>query len=481
MYQSSLASDVRPSHPLRHFLPDLPAPPERKGHEDTRDNDYTEHLIHVPPASGPVGGRLLELSRNWTCITTDLWVLQTVSLGYLLEFTTSPPRPRELPHRPTPVPLDSTRRSSLEKEIASLLEKKAVVPFPANTAMGFTSTFFLAPKKSGEWRPIINLRPLNAYIRPKHFRMETLTTVLQTLPQGWWATSLDLKDAYLHVSIHANHQMFLQFIYQNITYLFWCLPFSLSTAPRVFTRITKVLAAALRRQHVRLYIYCRPLSGSHPPGLIKDYSADAGVGLHYQCREVFPHSISKPNVPVNPPRHDLGQRHPFHRSLYSPRGCSSVPLINITSSSSLASSSGFHGKPGRHCAMVQDAYAPTPTSLALPLSSSKGCHYQAGHGKRHDPVLSKMMALTSERSVRYVVPTTFSIGHSNHGRIGVWLVCSPRRHFPCGNLVPSGATPTRQPPGAPGCSQSLNRKVANCHILVKSDNSTVVSYLNHAC
>ena len=108
--------------------------------------------------------------------------------------------------------------SILEKEIASLLEKKAVVPFPANAAMGFTSTFFLAPKKSGEWRPIINLRPLNGYIRPKHFRMETLSTVLQTLSQGWWATSLDLKDAYLHVPIHANHQMFLQFIYQNITY-----------------------------------------------------------------------------------------------------------------------------------------------------------------------------------------------------------------------------------------------------------------------
>ena len=37
------------------------------------------------------------------------------------------------------------------EEIASLLEKKAVVPFPAKAAMGVTSTFFLAPKKSGEW------------------------------------------------------------------------------------------------------------------------------------------------------------------------------------------------------------------------------------------------------------------------------------------------------------------------------------------
>ena len=105
--------------------------------------------------------------------------------------------------------------------------------------------------------------------------METLSTVLQTLSQGWWATSLDLKDAYLHVPIHANHQMFLQFIYQNITYQFRCLPFGLSTAPRVFTRITKVLAAALRRQHVRLYIYlddCRLIAGPSRAAILQALS-----------------------------------------------------------------------------------------------------------------------------------------------------------------------------------------------------------------
>ena len=229
-----------------------------------------------------------------------------MTLGYILEFTTSPPHPRELPHQPTAVPLDSTRQSSLEKEIASLLEKKAVVPFPANAAMGFTLTFFLTPKKSGEWRPIINLRPLNAYIRPKHFRMETLSTVLQTLPQGWWATSLDLKDAYHHVPIHANHQMFLQFIYQNITYQFRCLPlWPLHCTPCFYPNHQGVSGSPTLTTFTPLHLfgrlaYCRPLSGSHPPGLIKDYSADAGVGLHYQCREVFPHSISKPQCSWEP-------------------------------------------------------------------------------------------------------------------------------------------------------------------------------------
>ena len=73
----------------------------------------------------------------------------------------------------------SAWRSVLEKEIALLLEKKALLPLPPrSTGPGFISTCFLAPKKLNQWWLIINLRPLNAFIRPKRFLMETLRTVL---------------------------------------------------------------------------------------------------------------------------------------------------------------------------------------------------------------------------------------------------------------------------------------------------------------
>ena len=118
-----------------------------------------------PPAPGPVGGRLREFSHKSTHITSDTWVLHTVSSGYQLEFTTLPP-PQEFPHLSTPVPIDSSCRRSLEKEILSL-----VSVHPSSTP-GFSSTVFLAPKATGDWRPILKLRPLNAFIRPNHFRME---------------------------------------------------------------------------------------------------------------------------------------------------------------------------------------------------------------------------------------------------------------------------------------------------------------------
>ena len=46
-------------------------------------------------------------------------------------------------------------------------------------------------------------QPLNIFIRSRRFRVETLRTVLRSLPVPAWATSIDLLDAYLHIPIHS--------------------------------------------------------------------------------------------------------------------------------------------------------------------------------------------------------------------------------------------------------------------------------------
>ena len=85
--------------------------------------------------------------------------------------------------------------------------------------------------------------------------METLKTILPTLHRGLWATSLDLKDAYLHIPIHPDHQKFLSFRYKRRDYAFRALPFGLATAPRVFSRVTKVVLAFLRRRGLHVHAY----------------------------------------------------------------------------------------------------------------------------------------------------------------------------------------------------------------------------------
>ena len=200
-----------------------------------------------------MGGRLRQFANAWAGVTADQWVLNTVSCGYRLEFTSSPPLGLSL--RITPTPRDQSKARTLREEIEDLLAKDAIDRVADPSSLLFSSHFFLAPKKEGTWRPIINLRPLNRYIRPQRFRMDTLALILSQLQPGRWATSLDLKDAYLHVPVHRDHRPWLGFIFEGQAYQFRSLPFGLSTAPRTFTRLTRVLEGFLRRMGISVFMY----------------------------------------------------------------------------------------------------------------------------------------------------------------------------------------------------------------------------------
>ena len=202
-----------------------------------------------------VGGRLLQFRQNWEIIFPDNWVSSVVNSGYLIEFSRLPPATGLM--RVTPVPSDPAKRSALETEIRGLVDKRAVqIVHPSDAHNLIRSNFFLAPKKPNLWRPILNLKPLNkAYIKTKKFRMETLTSIIPTLSTGMWATSIDLKDAYLHIPIHKDHQRYLAFRYRGIDYSFQALPFGLATAPRVFSRVTRAVLAYLRRNGILLFAY----------------------------------------------------------------------------------------------------------------------------------------------------------------------------------------------------------------------------------
>ena len=58
--------------------------------------------------------------------------------------------------------------------------------------------------------------------------------------------TMDLKDAYLSVPIHADHSKYLRFEWESELWEFTCLPFGLSSAPRVFTKVMKPVIGKVR-------------------------------------------------------------------------------------------------------------------------------------------------------------------------------------------------------------------------------------------
>ena len=61
--------------------------------------------------------------------------------------------------------------------------------------MDFFQTYFLVPKKTGDMRPVINLKPFNVFVQKIHFKMENINTALHTIAPGDYFVSIDLKDA----------------------------------------------------------------------------------------------------------------------------------------------------------------------------------------------------------------------------------------------------------------------------------------------
>ena len=199
----------------------------------------------IPPA-----GRLGHFLPFWESLTSDAWVLSVVRNGYTLELTRVPP--------PSGIRRTQARLGSkvLSEEVATLCTKYAVVPVPPDQAgAGYYSTYFLVPKKDGSQRPILNLKQFNHWIVKRHFKMETLESIMEVMTPNLWLASVDLKDAYFHVAIARGSRQYLRFHWKNRAYEYQTLPFGLSSAPWVFTKVLIPVLGWLRKRGVRLHAY----------------------------------------------------------------------------------------------------------------------------------------------------------------------------------------------------------------------------------
>ena len=56
----------------------------------------------------------------------------------------------------------------------------------------FISTVCLVPKKTGDFRPVINLKPLYQFVEKIHFKMENIRMALNCISSGDFMVSTDL-------------------------------------------------------------------------------------------------------------------------------------------------------------------------------------------------------------------------------------------------------------------------------------------------
>ena len=132
----------------------------------------------LPPLVSLVGGRLSNFVEGWKRITNDPYVLSIVAKGYRLRFT-SPPLLRQAPWE-IRSPQDPQEILGMREQISLMLQKNAITEVPPDSP-GFYSNVFLVRKASGGWRPVIDLKNLNAHIHAPPFRMFTTSSVLSSV------------------------------------------------------------------------------------------------------------------------------------------------------------------------------------------------------------------------------------------------------------------------------------------------------------
>ena len=99
-------------------------------------------------------------------------------------------------------------------------------------------------QSSGKKRLILDLRHVNLYVYKQKFKCEDLRVALSIISRGFSLFKFDLKSGYHHVEIFRDHRKFLAFAWdfgdgKTRFFQFTVLPFGLSSAPYLFTKLLK--------------------------------------------------------------------------------------------------------------------------------------------------------------------------------------------------------------------------------------------------
>ncbi|GMR41400.1 hypothetical protein PMAYCL1PPCAC_11595, partial [Pristionchus mayeri] len=184
----------------------------------------------------------------WAKIGATPFTLSVLESGYSLNFVRDP--------KGINIPVTDNRRGSIAhrdfvmKEVGNLLKTGAIelcskprVISPLSVAEG---------KKL---RLILDLSALNVFLYKSRFRVEDLVSVWYSLPFNGFMATFDLRSGYHHVSIDPSSRPYFAFRWDGETYQYSAMPFGLSPAPWVFTKIFRTLVRAWREKGINVTLY----------------------------------------------------------------------------------------------------------------------------------------------------------------------------------------------------------------------------------
>ena len=190
-------------------------------------------------------GRVALCVDYWAKFTTDPVVLRYVR-GVELDFE------EDMPEQGSPMPemrFSTAEREFVREEIISLLQKRVISRVDHVDGEFISNIFIVEKSEPGKYRMILNLKRLNKYLKKAHFKMDCLANAISLIVPNCTFHSFDFSDAYYSIKIAPHHRKYLRFYFEGQLYEYSVIPNGLTSGPRIFTKMMKVVLAYLRKEH----------------------------------------------------------------------------------------------------------------------------------------------------------------------------------------------------------------------------------------
>ena len=210
-------------------------------------------LDTLNPSVVSVQGRLKKHKDFWLNeLEPSSFVAGIITEGYRLPFLRLPDPLFQLNHRSALV-----NASFVSGAIDELVLGRCVVE--CTSCPTVCSPLSVVTNASGKQRLVLDLRYVNQFLPERKFKYEGLELIPTLFESGDFFTTFDLKSGYHHVDLHEDSWPYLGFSWGSGTarkwFTFRVLPFGLSTACYVFTKLLRPLVKRWRSKGLRCIVY----------------------------------------------------------------------------------------------------------------------------------------------------------------------------------------------------------------------------------
>ena len=230
---------------------------EATGQQAQKEGRVQEMKVFSPIpllAAAKIGGRLKNHLPFWKTITSDPLILGYVH-GVKLHYHTRPSKR----HSRDPYPIRTHDDLQEMSQLLQKLESLGVIE-PITDAdtlkKAIKSPIFLTTNHDGSKRLILDTSEINREcLLKKHFKMDSLPEILRHVEEGDWFTSLDLIKGYFNVALDEESKILCCCEFQGKVYKFHALPMGITSAPRIFTALMKILLTHAREGKFRIFAF----------------------------------------------------------------------------------------------------------------------------------------------------------------------------------------------------------------------------------